>query len=53
MNRIETRTRKSEQGQDTRLLRDEELDAVSGGKVTHSDFVVKKLVDASTPLLFP
>jgi hypothetical protein len=33
---------------DTRVLRDEELDAVSGGKV--SQFVITKRVDASTPL---
>ena len=37
---------------DPRPLRDDELDAVSGGKVTHSPLVVKKLVDASTPLVF-
>jgi type VI protein secretion system component Hcp len=38
---------------DQRVLRDDELDAVSGGGgVSHSDFVIHKLVDAATPKLY-
>jgi predicted ribosomally synthesized peptide with nif11-like leader len=32
-------------------LHDQELDAVAGGKVQHQDFVFKKLVDKSSPVL--
>ena len=36
-----------------RLLRDDELDAVSGGgDIKHSEFIIVKLIDKSTPLLF-
>ncbi|HKA71684.1 MAG TPA: hypothetical protein VKE26_07755 [Xanthobacteraceae bacterium] len=53
MDRVETRTRKSGQDQDTRLLRDDELDAVSGGgDVKHREFVIVKLIDKSTPVFF-
>jgi type VI protein secretion system component Hcp len=37
---------------DTRVLRDDELDAVSGGEVSHHDFVIVKLLDKATPILF-
>jgi type VI protein secretion system component Hcp len=37
---------------ETRVLRDDELDAVSGGKVSLSDIVITKPVDVSTPKLF-
>ena len=52
MSRIETETRKSEQ--DIRTLRHDEVDAVSGGtmhggEVVNSEFVIVKLIDASTP----
>ena len=36
----------------SRVLREDELDAVSGGTVSHSPLLVKKLVDASSPLVF-
>jgi hypothetical protein len=37
---------------DTRVLRDDELDSVSGGKAKHSEIVVVKELDKASPILF-
>jgi type VI protein secretion system component Hcp len=37
---------------DTRILRDDELDSVSGGRVQHGEIVVVKELDKTSPVLF-
>jgi type VI protein secretion system component Hcp len=37
---------------DTRVLRDDELECVTGGKVEHSDFVFVHKIDKASPILF-
>jgi prepilin-type processing-associated H-X9-DG protein len=46
---IET-VRVEQTNRDPRLLRGDELDAISGGEVRHNEFSIKKLVDTATPL---
>jgi type VI protein secretion system component Hcp len=36
---------------ETRVLRDDELDSVSGGKVKHREIVVVKELDKASPVL--
>jgi type VI protein secretion system component Hcp len=37
---------------DTRVLRDDELDCVSGGRAKHGEIVVVKELDKASPVLF-